>query len=90
MALLMNRRHLLSTAFSMVTVAALSTQCVAPERMLLSNNMKAANLQTATMYPINVVDTTTIAEKEGIPSGDMIKSHLGENGAVCYVVRRPG
>jgi hypothetical protein len=97
MALLMNKRRVLSTVFSMATVAALSTQCVAPERMLMSDNMKASNLQTPTMFPItvskkNVLDESSsiISESAGITSADMIHNHLGEHGALCFVVRRPG
>jgi len=88
---LFNRRRLLVASVNMMAVAAMSNaaaQCTAPDRMLLSSNLKSANLQTATMFPVNVQETVT--ESDGIMSGDMIKRHLGEHGAVCFVVRRPG
>lgn len=56
--------------------------------MCLSSHMKSADLQIATMFPVNVKDTVT--ESDSLKSEDMIKRHLGGNGAVCFVVRRPG
>ena len=89
-------RHLLVTTVSLMSVAALSSttaQCSisVSERLHLSETLKTFDLQSAPLYPIDFVLGSTIQESStSVPSGDVIQKHLGENGAICFVVRRPG
>lgn len=88
------------TTFSLMSIAALSTatktapQCAStnpvPQRLLLSQNLQAADLQSASLYPIETLLGTIKESPSTVRSGDAIQKHMGEHGAICYVVRRPG
>lgn len=77
-------------------VAAATTVGIgAPEHLLLSNELKSFDLQSATMYPVHIGQQpvgggVVVTESESILSRDMIQKHMGQYGAVCFVVRRPG
>jgi hypothetical protein len=67
----------------------------APEHLVLSDELKSFDLQSATMYPVHIGQQPVgggalVTESESILSRDMIQKHMGEYGAVCFVVRRPG
>lgn len=60
-----------------------------PERMFLTNSMKTAKFGGAKLVPLSIKDQT-VSEAESLTAGEVIKSHTGKHGSICFVVRRPG
>jgi len=60
-----------------------------PERMFLTNSMKTAKFSGAKLVPLSIKDQT-VSEAESLTAGEVIKSHTGKHGSICFVVRRPG
>lgn len=93
-----SKLRILTTTISLMSIAALSTasttaQCSAttvPQRMFLSESLKTADLQSASLYSIDTVLGSVQESSSPIRSGDAIRKHMGDEGAICFVVRRPG
>mmetsp|Transcript_7428 Transcript_7428/g.9443 ORF Transcript_7428/g.9443 Transcript_7428/m.9443 type:complete len:88 (-) Transcript_7428:812-1075(-) len=61
------------------------------ERMMLSASMKAANIGKGLLISLNMDGVKkTVDEIDTFKVDEVIKSHSGANGSVCFVVRRPG
>lgn len=62
-----------------------------PERMLLSATMKAADIGKAMLIALSIDPSAkTVIEKDIFYTDEVIKSHTGKSGSICFVVRRPG
>lgn len=87
-------------SFAFIESTAMASASV-PERMLLNAKMEAANIGKAILTalqidtdtsstPIDAALATNVKLGESLTADDVIKSHTGKYGSVCFVVRRPG
>lgn len=62
-----------------------------PERMLLSASMKAAEIGKTMLVALSIdPGKKTVTETDIFYADEVIKSHTGKKGSICFVVRRPG
>lgn len=62
-----------------------------PERMLLSASMRAAEISKGLLISLSINgEKKQVIESDAAHSSEIIKSHTGKHGSICFVVRRPG
>jgi len=60
-----------------------------PEQMHLTNTMKATKIDTVKLTSLTFNNqAVTVSDVSTV--GKAVKSHTGEHGSICFVVRRPG
>jgi len=83
-------------AAAAAAAAAMTVSSGVPNRMLLSAKMECAQIGKALLTALQI-DTTTTKEdgyvstsSPSLTAENVIQSHTGTYGSICFVVRRPG
>lgn len=81
----------LSIFASLVTIQLATAMASTPFTMNLTAGMKAASnhLSSAILIALNI-NKKVVTEESKFAAGSVLEKHSGENGSLCFVVRRPG